>query len=337
MMTLPRSLVYLAGLLGFTVAAHAAQSRPNIVFIMTDDHAASAVGAYGNKLVRTPTLDRLAAEGVRFDRSFVTNSLCAPSRASVLTSTYSHRNGVRGNSEAADAIEHIDRTLPTFPELLHKAGYTTAIVGKWHLADPPVGFDYSCILPGQGLYFDPDFIENGTTKKIPGYATDITTELALTWLNGRDASRPFCLVLQHKAPHRPFQPPPRFAHLYDQRDIPYPATFDDNYATRKVAAEAEDMRFDISLAGDYPELPKNLNAAEKKRWIYQRFMKDYYGAIAAVDESVGRVVQWLEDQKQLENTVIVYTTDNGFFAGDHGWYDKRYMYEPSLRVPLIVR
>jgi arylsulfatase A-like enzyme len=317
--------------------AAATAPRPNILFIMTDDHAAHAVGAYGNPLVRTPTLDRLAREGVRFDRSFVTNSLCAPGRAAVLTSTYSHINGVRGNSEATDAIERMDPSLPTFPQLLQKAGYATAIVGKWHLSDPPVGFDYSCVLPGQGLYFDPDFIENGKRRKIPGYATDITTDLALAWLKQQNGERPFCLLLQHKAPHRPFQPPPRYARLYTDRDLPYPATFDDDYATRKVAAEAEDMRFDVSLAGDYPELPGNLTAAEKKRWLYQRFVKDYYGAIAAVDDSIGRVVAQLEERGLLENTVIVYTTDNGFFVGDHGWYDKRYMYEPSFRVPLIVR
>lgn len=325
-------------MLGAALAASAAPAaRPNLLFIMTDDHAVSALGAYGNRLVQTPTLDRLATEGVRFDRSFVTNSLCAPSRATVLTGTYSHRNGVRGNSEAADAIEHIDRSLQTFPAALQQAGYTTAIVGKWHLADPPVGFDYSCVLPGQGLYFDPDFIENGIRRKIPGYATDLTTDLALAWLNRRDPGRPFCLVLQHKAPHRPFLPPPRYAKLYEHQEIPYPATFDDNYETRKVAGEAEDMRFDVSLAGDYADLPPNLDPIAKKRWIYQRFMKDYYGAIAAVDDSVGRVVSWLEQEKILENTVIIYTTDNGFFAGDHGWYDKRYMYEPSLRVPMIIR
>ena len=223
-----------------------AQIRPNIIFIMTDDHAVSALGAYGNALVRTPTLDRIAAQGVRFDRAFVTNSLCAPGRAAVLTGTYSHVNGVRGNSEATDAIEHLDPKLPTFPQLLQRAGYATAIVGKWHLSDPPTGFDYSCVLPGQGLYFDPDFIENGVRRKIPGYASDIVRDLALGWLEKQSATKPFLLVFQHKAPHRPFQPPPRHARLYADRDLPYPATFDDDYATRKVAAEAEDMRFDTS-------------------------------------------------------------------------------------------
>lgn len=314
-----------------------AQIRPNIIFIMTDDHAVSALGAYGNALVRTPTLDRIAAQGVRFDRAFVTNSLCAPGRAAVLTGTYSHVNGVRGNSEATDAIEHLDPKLPTFPQLLQRAGYATAIVGKWHLSDPPTGFDYSCVLPGQGLYFDPDFIENGVRRKIPGYASDIVRDLALGWLEKQSAAKPFLLVFQHKAPHRPFQPPPRHARLYADRDLPYPATFDDDYATRKVAAEAEDMRFDTSLAGDYPELPAGLTPAEKKRWLYQRFVKDYYGAIAGVDDSVEALLADLKRRGWLENTVIVYTSDNGFFVGDHGWYDKRYMYEPSFRVPLLVQ
>lgn len=332
-----RFLVLAAILAAASEAVGLGATPPNIVFIMTDDHAVSALGCYGNKLVRTPVLDRLAAEGVRFDRSFVTNSLCAPSRASVLTSTYSHLNGIRGNSEAKDAIEHIDRSLATYPQLLQQAGYATAIVGKWHLSDEPVGFDYSCVLPGQGLYFDPDFIENGKPRKIPGYATDLTTDLALVWLKKQSAGKPFCLVFQHKAPHRPFLPPPRLAQLYADRELPYPPTFDDNYATRKLAAEAEDMRFDLSLEGDYKDLPPGLAPAAKKRWLFQRFAKDYYAAIAAVDESVGRVVAYLEQQKLLENTVIVYTTDNGFFVGEHGWYDKRFMYEPSLRVPMIVR
>jgi arylsulfatase A-like enzyme len=267
----------------------------------------------------------------------VTNSLCAPSRAAVLTSTYSHINGIRGNSESKDAIEHIDRSLPTYPQLLQNAGYATAIVGKWHLSDEPVGFEYSCVLPGQGLYFEPDFIENGKKRKISGYATDVTTDLAIDWLMKQSDAKPFCLVLQHKAPHRPFLPPRRYTKLYERREIPYPATFDDDYATRRVAAAARDMRFEISLEGDYHDIPPGLEPKAKKRWIYQRFVKDYYGAIAAVDDSVGRVVAHLEQRKLLDNTVIVYTSDNGFFVGDHGWYDKRFMYEPSLRVPMIVR
>ncbi len=312
------------------------RKRPNILFIMTDDHAAGHLGCYGNKIVRTPHMDRLAAEGSRFENAFVTNSLCAPSRATVLTGCYSHLHGIRGNSEAKDAVENIDPKIPTYPQLLQQAGYRTGIVGKWHLSHDPVGFDYWCVLPGQGLYFDPDFIDNGKKRKIPGYATDVTTDLALDFLK-QPSEKPFCLVYQHKAPHRPFLPPPRFAKLFENIEIPYPPTFDDDYATRKVAREAEDMRFDVSIAGDYKDLPKDLKGAEKKQWLYQRFVKDYYGAITAIDENLGRVLKYLDDNKLTDDTLIIYTSDNGFFVGDHGWYDKRFMYEPSMRVPLMVR
>ncbi|MCW5978885.1 MAG: sulfatase [Bryobacteraceae bacterium] len=325
-----------AGLAAVAASCSRAKSRPNILFVMTDDHATGRLGCYGDALVRTPNLDRLAAEGARFTNSFVTNSLCAPGRATVLTGAYSHIHGVRGNSEAKDAVETIDAAMATYPELLRAAGYRTGLVGKWHLSHEPAGFDTWRILPGQGLYFDPEFIENGQRRKIRGYATDITTDMALDFL-GEKSDKPFCLVYQHKAPHRPFQPAARHARLYEGIELPYPSTFDDDYATRRVAREAEDMRFDVSLAPDYPELPRNLTPAERKKWIYQRFAKDYYGAIAGVDENLGRVLDRLEDDKRLDDTVILYTSDNGFFVGEHGWYDKRFMYEPSLRVPLIVR
>ena len=327
---------FLFATLGATAACTRPAPRPNILFIMTDDHAVGHVGCYGNPLVKTPNIDRLAREGVRFENAFVTNSLCAPSRATVLTGCYSHLHGIRGNSEMKGLIENINQSLVTYPQALQAAGYRTGIVGKWHLSHDPVGFDTWRILPGQGLYFDPDFIENGVRKKHPGYATDLTTDFALDFLR-QPSEQPWCLVYQHKAPHRPFLPPPRFAKLYENVEIPYPPTFDDDYRTRKVAAEAEDMRFAVSIAGDYPDLPANLTPAEKKRWLYQRFVKDYYGAIAAVDENLGRVLAYLDEKKLTDNTLIVYTSDNGFFVGDHGWYDKRFMYEPSLRVPLVIR
>ena len=325
----------------FAACSRRSARRPNILFVMTDDHATGAIGCYGNSLVRTPTLDRLASEGVRFTHAFCTNSLCAPGRAATLTGTYSHRNRILGNSEMKGAEEHLDQSLPTYPRVLQANGYRTGLVGKWHMSDDPRGFDYWCVLPGQGLYFDPDFIENGQRKKFPGYASDVTTDLALRFLRQAETSgdgKPWCLVYQHKAPHRPFLPPPRHAKLYDGVEVPTPATFDDDYATRRIAAAAEDMRFDLSLEPDYAkEIPKGLDPAAKKRWIYQRFVKDYYGAIAGVDDNLGRLLDHLRTSNQYDNTLIIYTTDNGFFVGDHGWYDKRFMYEPSLRIPLIVK
>jgi arylsulfatase A-like enzyme len=311
--------------------------RPNILYVMTDDHPADRMSCAGHRILRTPSMDRLAAEGVRFSNCFVTNSLCAPARATALTGCFSHINGVRGNSEAKDAApEYINRGVVTYPELLQRAGYRTAVVGKWHLNDQPKGFEYSCILPGQGLYFDPDFIENGERKKLKGYATDITTDKALQWLDGA-GQEPWLLVYQHKAPHRPFQPAPRHANLFNDIDLPYPETFTDDYDTRKLAKEAEDMRFDISLAGDYRDLPQGLAADEKKRWIFQRFVKDHYRATVGVDENLGRVLDYLDKRRLADDTVVIYTSDNGFFLGEHGWYDKRWMYEPSLRIPLLVR
>jgi len=303
---------------------------------MTDDHAAGRLGCYGDKTIPTPNLDRLAGEGVRFTNCFVTNSLCAPGRATVLTGCYSHLHGVRGNSEMANLVEHLNPKLPTFPQLLQKAGYRTGIVGKWHLSDDPAGFDHWCVLPGQGQYFDPEFIDNGRRKKLKGYSTDVTTDLALEFLAGA-GRQPFCLLYHHKAPHRPFQPAPRHAGLLGDIELPYPATFDDDYATRRMAREAEDMRFDVSLSGDYKDLPAGLSAAERKRWLYQRFVKDYYRAVYGVDENLGRVLESLDGRGLAEDTIVFYTSDNGFFLGEHGWYDKRFMYEPSLRVPLLVR
>lgn len=326
-----------AGAMAASSACSRRPRRPNILYIMTDDHVPAAMSCYGNKILHTPNLDRLANEGFRFNNCFVTNSLCAPGRATVLTGCLSNIHHIYGNSEGRDAIEKMTPGIPTYPKLLQQAGYHTGIVGKWHLSDEPAGFDYWCVLPGQGVYFNPEFIEQGTRKKFPGYCTDVTTDLALNYLKSAGTEKPWLLVYQHKAPHRPFKPAPRHANLFSNIELPYPATFNDDYATRRLAREAEDMRFDISLAPDYPDLPKNLSAADRKKWIYQRFVKDYYGAVAGVDENLARVLKYLDDTKQAEDTLILYSSDNGFFLGDHGWYDKRFMYEPSLRVPLLAR
>ena len=310
--------------------------RPNILFVMTDDQQARQMSCAGHPILRTPNMDRLAGEGVRFENAFCTNSLCAPGRASILTGCYSHLHGIRGNSEKRDAIETMNPALPTFPRLLHQAGYRTGLFGKWHIRQDPAGFDEWKILPGQGVYFDPEFIHNGERRQETGYATDITTDFALDFLRS-NGDRPFCMLYQHKAPHRPFTPAPRHATLFDDIEWPKPETYDDDYATRPLAKEAEDMKFEISLAPDYKDLPKGLSAQQKKDWIFQRFVKDHYRAVYGVDENLGQILDYLDAAGLAEDTVVIYTTDNGYFLGEHGWYDKRFMYEPSLRIPFLIR
>ena len=310
--------------------------RPNVLVVMTDDQTAAQMSCAGHTLLQTPNLDRVANEGVRFANSYCTNSLCAPGRASVLTGAYSHVHGIRGNSQNPDSIERIGPEVPTYPELLQQAGYRTAMVGKWHLPESPRGFDEWKILPGQGVYFDPDFIINGERTQQQGYATDITTDFALDFLR-RNAGQPFCLLYQHKAPHRPFTPAPRHAKLFEDIEWPYPETYHDDYATRPIAERALDMRFDVSLEPDYDDIPSGLGLEAKRNWLFQRFVKDHHRALYAVDEGLGRVLEYLDTAGLAEDTLVIYTSDNGFFLGDHGWYDKRFMYEPSLRIPLLVR
>jgi arylsulfatase A-like enzyme len=311
-------------------------TRPNILFVMTDDQTVREMSCYGHALPPTPNMDRIANGGTRFANCFATNALCAPSRATVLTGCLSHIHGIRGNSEGVDEIEELDAEIATFPEDLREAGYRTGLVGKYHIRQQPRGFDYWCIHPGQGEYFDPVFIENGESVRKEGYATDITGDLALDFLENSDASKPFCLVYQFKAPHRPFTPAPRHANLFADLVVPEPATFDDDYATRRIAGLAQDMQFDVSLAGDYDDLPSGLSQRERKSWIYQRFVVDRYRAIVGVDENLGRVLDYLETRGLAEDTLILYTSDHGYFMGEHGWYDKRFMYDPAIRIPLVA-
>lgn len=334
--------------------------RPNIVFIMADDHAAQAISCYGRGLNLTPSIDRIAREGARFDNCFCTNGICAPSRAVILTGKHSHLNGLRDNADVFDGGQ------VTFPKLLQAAGYETALFGKWHLKSDPTGFDRWKILPDQGDYYNPDFIEMGETKRRPGYVTDILTDMAAEFLEARrDGDRPFLLMLHHKAPHRNWQPAERHLGLYDRAEFPEPPTLFDDYATRSRAAFEQEMtiRDHMTLESDLKlgPPPARMDAAQREaweraygpkrdafrreaptgaalvRWKYRRYLQDYLGCIAAVDESVGRVLEVLERTGLAETTLVVYTSDQGFFLGEHGWFDKRFMYEEALRMPLVMR
>jgi len=306
---------------------------PNIIFIMTDDHASHALSCYGSKINKTPNLDRIAKEGMRFTNCFCTNSICAPSRAVILTGKYSHLNGVIDN-----AVE-FDGSQQTFPKLLQKAGYETAIIGKWHLKTDPTGFDYWNILPGQGIYHNPVLIEMGQRKKYTGYVTDIITGLCLKWLKERSGDKPFCLMYHHKAPHREWEPDDKHAKMYEDIDIPLPETFNDDYKTRCAAARQQEMTIEHHLNEKDLKMkpPEGLTGQELKKWKYQRYIKDYLRCVASVDDNVGRLLDYLDSSGLAENTIIFYTSDQGFYLGDHGWFDKRFMYEESLRMPLLVR
>jgi arylsulfatase A-like enzyme len=342
------------------IAADGPVRRPNIVFIFSDDHAFQAISAYGEsrKLLDTPGIDRIAREGMRFNRCLVTNSICGPSRATVLTGAYSHINGFYNNTNS-----RFDGTQPTFPKTLQAAGYQTAIIGKWHLESDPTGFDHWQILPGQGVYYNPPMILNGQRIANEGYVTDIITERSLDWLKGRDRSRPFLLMCQHKAPHREWEPALR--HLGHDRDraYPEPASLFDDYAGRGIAARDQDMTIEKTMTPRDLKLvtPKNLTPDQRKawdayyeprnaafkaadpqgkdlvRWKYQRYMHDYLGCIRAVDEGVAKVLDFLDKDGLADNTIVVYAADQGFYLGEHGWFDKRWIYEESLRTPLLVR
>ncbi|MGE3172696.1 MAG: sulfatase [Planctomycetota bacterium] len=361
-----------------------AGSRPNILFVFSDDHAAHAISAYGSRINRTPNLDRLADDGVLFRNAFCGNSLCGPSRAAILTGKHSHENGFLRNGNVFDGSQ------VTFPKLLQRHGYRTAIVGKWHLSSDPEGFDYWRVLPGQGRYYNPDFLGPDGRERVHGHATDVTTDLAIGWLDrwlgeaaGDAGERPFLLMCQHKAPHREWMPAPEDLALYRDQEIPEPATLFDDYAGRTRAARATEMEiarhmylhydlmvpptdaerahlegpdrwFDGIMDRLDPEQRAVYEAAfaeeneafrraaptgrELVRWKYQRYIKNYLRCVHGVDRSVGRLLDWLRAHPDVEaNTIVIYSSDQGFYLGDHGWYDKRWMYDESLRMPLLVR
>ena len=317
-------------LLILTLVPARGAERPNFLFILSDDHAAHALSCYGSVVNQTPNLDRVATTGMRFGNCFVVNSICTPSRAAILTGKYSHKNGVT-------VFNRFDGSQPHVARYLHDAGYQTAIIGKWHLFSNPTGFDYWNVLPGQGLYNDPVMIENGKTNKLKGYVSDLIGDFSLDWLKKRQAGKPFCLMMQPKAPHRAWTPAAKYTNLYAHTNLPLPATFNDDYAGRSHAAGEATMRMrDLTRTDLKAPVPEGLTEQQEKEWRYQRYIKDYVRVVQSMDDNVGRVLDYLESSGLRSNTVVIYTSDQGFFLGDHGWFDKRFMYEESLRMPLLV-
>jgi arylsulfatase A-like enzyme len=360
------------------------QKRPNILFIMSDDHAYQAISAYDSTLIRTPNIDRIAKEGMLFTNASVSNSICAPSRATILTGKHTHING------KIDNLTPFDTTQVTFPQLFQEAGYQTAMFGKLHFGNRPKGVDEFMIVPGQGRYINPDFItEAGDTVQKMGYATDIITDLTLEWLDQkRDTSKPFMMMYLHKAPHRPWWPKAKKLQKRFKIEVPEPATLFDDYADRGTAAQTAEMNIlehmlmsydckvypdaleDLgiamdprnrnlfingelnrltqeqlqayapildSIAEDFKKLWPHLTEEQKMQWKYQRYMQDYLASIESVDDNVGRVLDYLEENGLTKSTLVVYTSDQGFYLGEHGWFDKRFMYQQSFKTPLLVR
>lgn len=350
------------------------EQPPNIVFIMSDDHAYQAISAYGHDLNNTPNIDRIANEGAIFTKGFVTNSICAPSRAVMLTGKHSHING------KVDNIQPYNWDQENFAKALQRSGYQTAMIGKIHLNGLPQGFHYSNVLPGQGQYYNPDFIENGKNIKIPGYVTQITTDIALDWLNNkREKDKPFLLLYHQKAPHRTWMPEEKYFTLFDDKKFTPPDNYFDDYKTRVASAEHEmgiyehmDVVYDLKMLDKEEELQTRLrkhfqnqynrmDSIQKKAWDayydpiikkfkadqlegeelalwkFNRYMQDYLRTIQSVDDGVGEVLDYLEENGLAENTIVVYTSDQGFYLGEHGWFDKRFMYEESFRTPLLMK
>ncbi len=340
--------------------------KPNIIYIMSDDHAYQAISAYGGPLAGlapTPNIDRIAANGMRFNRCYVTNSICGPSRATILSGEYSHINGFKDNFGNV----RFDSTLATFPKVLQQEGYQTAMIGKWHLVSQPTGFDYWDVLQGQGSYYNPAFVNSSGRYDTTGYTTEIITGKALQWLEKvKDSDRPFMMMMHHKAPHRSWDPGPDELGMYDDVTFPIPATLFDDYSNRGPAEHNQNMTIantmglerDLKLSSrprrgldsvqqqlweaEYgPKLEEfnelNLTGSDLVLYKYQRYMEDYLACIAAVDKSVGKILDFLEENGLDKNTIVVYTSDQGFYLGEHGWFDKRWMFRESLRTPLLIQ
>jgi arylsulfatase A-like enzyme len=315
------------------------KDAPNILFIMTDDQRHDAMSIAGNKILKTPGMDRIGYEGVRFTNAFVTNALCAPSRASLLTGTYSHVHGVITNGDGPDFRNQpgLGDTPPTFVHVLRAAGYYTGIVGKWHLRSDPKGFDHSAILPGQGAYYDPLMIANGATVKMRGHVDDVVGDQALTFLDTRPKGQPFCLLMHFKSPHRSWEPAERFRNAFNDVEIPLPRTYEDRLEGRPEAVRRAEMAIADMMDFRDRGVPADLLVEERKRRNLQALVKNYYRVLLSVDENVGRVLDYLDKKNLSQSTVIIYTSDNGFFLGEHGLFDKRLMYEESIRVPMLMR
>lgn len=339
----------------------------NIVYIMSDDHSFQTISAYDKSNTLTPNIDRLAQDGVRFTNSFVCNSISGPSRAAMLTGKHSYTNGKIDNERAG-----FDMNQPNFAKYLQKASYQTALIGKWHLGDKPQGFDHWEILDGQGTYYNPDFITDNDTTRIHGYVTDLITDKSIEWMENRDKSNPFCLLIHHKAVHRSWIGNSTDMNEFEDREFKLPETFYDDYNGRKAAAAqkmsidkdmdlAYDLKVDVKTPMDYGRAEigrmdkgqraaydalydrvtkeykeSNMTGSDLAEWKYQRYMRDYLKCVKSMDDNIGRVIDYLEKEGLLENTIIVYTSDQGFYMGEHGWFDKRFMYEESFRTPLVA-
>lgn len=346
-----------------------AQKKPNILIIISDDHTMQAIGAYGSPIAKTPNIDRIAKGGAVFNRAYVTNSICGPSRAALLSGKYSHKNGFKDNENS-----NFNFNQDIFVKQLQNNGYQTAWIGKMHLGNnQPQGFDYYNILPGQGRYYNPDFIDNGIRKTYEGYVTNVISDLSEQWLNQRDTNKPFCLIVGHKATHRTWIPDLPDLGSYDDVDFKLPETFYDDYKTR-LAAQGQDMTISQTMRMDYDlkmfkdsidaereSAVKAMNAEQKKkfldyyikinkdlqthpktgddlvRWKFQRYMKDYLATAKSLDRNIGRMLDYLDTHQLKDNTIVIYLSDQGFYLGEHGWFDKRWIYEPSFRTPMVMR